>query len=349
MRWLLKTFLFSLVFPWHQAQGKRALCLEIAALRHQLGLYERTRPKPRFGPWDRRLWIWLSRTWPGWRSACVVIQPATVIRWHRSGYRWFWRWKSRLKGGRPKASAEDIALVRRLAKENPTWGAPRIHGELQLLGFRLAERTVQRYLPKRPKPAHQGPSWKTFLATHREALAAVDFMTVPTWRFERLHVLVILDHARRHVRHVAVTAHPTLEWLRAQLREAFPGDETWPTRLLHDRDALFQHLPALLAALGLKSHRIGYRCPWQNGAVERFNGTLRRELLNHVIVKDEAHLRRLLRDFVRYYHEDRTHLGLAKSTPDHRPSQPRPGPTATVVEAPRVGGLHHRYTWHDVA
>lgn len=172
---------------------------------------------------------------------------------------------------------------------------------------------------------------------------------MPTWRFERLHVLVILDHARRHVRHVAVTAHPTLEWLRAQLREAFPGDEAGPTRLLHDRDALFQNLPALLAALGLKSHRIGYRCPWPNGAVERFNGTLRRELLDHVIVKDEAHLRRLLREFVRYYHEDRTHLGLAKDCPTPRPDQPRPGPQAAVVGKLRLGGLHHRYSWRDAA
>lgn len=242
-----------------------------------------------------------------------------------------------------------INLVQNLARENPTWGAPRIHGELVKLGFRISERTVQRHLPRRPKPAHRGPSWKAFLATHRNSLVAMDFLTVPTWRFERLHVLVILDHARRQIRHFAVTAHPTLEWLSAQLREAFPGDETWPNRLLHDRDALFQHLPILLEGLGLRSHRIGFRCPWQNGALERFNGTLRRELLDHVIVQDEAHLRRLLREFVRYYHEDRTHLGLAKDTPSGRAAQSRPGSQAAVVGEPRLGGLHHRYTWRDAA
>lgn len=349
MLWWLIVVSLPFCPSWIRAKSEQVLLLEVAALRHQLSLYERTRPKPRFGPWDRHLWVWLSRWWPGWRSVCRVVQPATVIRWHRQGYRWFWRWRSRPKGGRPRLRAEAIALVGRLSQENPTWGAPRIHGELVKLGFRLSECTVQRHLPRRPRPSRRGPTWKTFLAMHRDTLAAMDFLTVPTWRFQRLHGLVILDHARRHVRHVAVTAHPTLAWLKAQLRAAFPGDETGPTRLLYDRDALFQHLAEWLTSLGLKSHRIGYRCQWQNGAVERFNGTLRRELLDHVIVKDEVHLRRLLREFVAYYHQDRTHLGLGKDNPEPRPDQFPPGLHATVAGNPRVGGLHHRYIWHDAA
>ena len=219
-------------------------------------------------------------------------------------------------------------------------------------GFRLSERTVSRFMPKRGPQGNQllqhRQNWMTFLRNHREVIAAMDFLVVSSWRFTPIYVLVILDHGRRIVRHCNVTAHPTSDWVKQQLREAFPFDQN-PRYLIHDRDTTFGSLTALLEAMGIREKRTAYHSPWQNGFVERMHGSLRRDLLDHIIPLDEDHLRRLLKEYLRYYHEDRTHLGLGKDCPRGRPVETKPGDTAQVAGLPRCGGLHHRYVWLDAA
>lgn len=324
------------------------LVMENLALRQQVATLQRRQVRPRLRRRDRCFWVLLSRFWPRWKSACLIISPSTVVAWHRAGFRTTWRWKSRRRSGRPSTRVEVVAAVRRMASENPLWGAPRIHGELRMLGVRISQATVSRILGKRPSSKAQRQSWRAFLHNHREHLAGMDFFTVPTATFRQLYGLVILRHGRRSVAYVNVTAHPTAAWVSQQLREAFPED-TAPKYLVFDRDTIFGATKGLIRRLGIEPKVIGFRCPWQNGAVERFIGTLRRELLDHVILRDEAHLSRLLREFVHYYHEDRTHLGLEKGTPSHRPRDAAPDDGSALRAERRLGGLHHRYHWQRVA
>ena len=265
------------------------------------------------------------------------------------GFWIFWRWKSRSKGGRPKVTREVRDLIKRMARENPTWGAPRVASELLKLGLEIFERTVARYMPKRPAPEGVLKNWMAFLRNHRENIAAMDFFTVPTVSFAVLHAFFVIDHGRRRTLHWSVTANPTAEWVIHQLREAFPHD-TAPKYLIFDRDAKFSAaVVRIVRSFGTKPVRTAYRCLWQNPVAERQVGTLRRELLDHVVVLGERHLRRLLVSFVAHHHVDRCHLGLDRDSPAGRPASPRPSPTATVVSLPRVGGLHHRYEWRDAA
>ncbi|MFI5395883.1 MAG: integrase core domain-containing protein [Candidatus Binatia bacterium] len=227
--------------------------------------------------------------------------------------------------------------------------APRIHGELLKLGVRVSERTVSRYVrasrPRRPP----GASWKTFLDNHREVLAAMDFFTVPTLSLRLLYVLLVIQHDRRKVLHVNVTAHPTAAWVTQQLREAFPF-EAAPRYLLMDRDSIFSaEVDGALRHMEVRPVRTSFQSPWQNGVAERWVGSCRREFLDHVIVLNEPHLRRLLHEYLDYYHNDRTHLALGKDPPTPRAVCPPPLPLATVTSLPRVGGLHHRYEWRDAA
>ncbi len=274
------------------------------------------------------------------------MKPETVVRWHRAGFKHFWRWKSRKRvPGRPRVSPDAHALALRMARENPLWGAPRIHAELLMLGIGVSERTVSRWLPKSPQP-EQRQRWRTFLENHREVIAAMDFMVVPTWNFGLLHVLVILHHGRRTILHANVTRHPTAEWVKQQLREAFPFDEI-PRYLIFDRGSAFSAVKPFLEATGITPKLTAYRSPWQNGACERLIGTLRRELFDHVIVLNEEHARRLLKDYLRYYHADRTHLALNKDSPHGRVMET--AEASRIVAHPRCGGLHHRYTWDPAA
>lgn len=319
------------------------LLLENLALRQQVSVLKRG-SKPRLRARDRAFWILLSRLWPRWKEVCVIVKPATVVSWHRAGFQIFWKWKSRVRPGRPPVNFELRTLIRRMASENPYWGAPRIHGELIKLGFRVSERTVQRYLPRRPTPPQAGQSWKTFLVNHRDHIAAMDFFAVPTWNFRNIYGLVIMHHGRRRILHLNVTAHPTADWVKQQLREAFPFDEV-PRYLIFDRDTIFGAVKGFVATLGIQAKMTSYRSPWQNGVMERLIGSLRRDMLDHVIVHNEVHLLRLLKEYQAYYHQDRTHLGLGKESPLGRLSEVRAGPEAKVIAYPRIGGLHHRYGW----
>jgi transposase InsO family protein len=234
-----------------------------------------------------------------------------------------------------------------LALEN-AWGARKIHAELEKLGFRASLATVSRCLPKRLPGGPQRQSWRTFLQNHREGIAAMDLFTVSTARFRVLYVWFVLAHGRRRVIHFNVTANPTAEWVVQQLREAFP-EASAPAYLVHDRDSIFSHpVREVICSFGTEPLRTAYRSPWQNGIAERWIGTCRRELLDHVIVLDERHLHRRLHEYVAYYNAERVHTRL-RDAPHGRPLEPRSSPGAEVVGLPRVGGLHHRYVWREAA
>lgn len=219
------------------------------------------------------------------------------------------------------------------------WGAPRIHGELLKLGIDISQATVSKYMVRLRKPPSQ--TWRTFLSNHTECLAAMDFFTVPTAGFRVLYVFIVLNHDRRQVAHFNVTEHPTARWTAQQLTEAFPFD-TAPGYLLRDRDAIYgEKVQRRIRSLGIEEVVTAPRSPWQNPFCERVIGSFRRDCLDHVIVINERHLRRILREYIDYYHTCRTHLSLNKDPPETRTVEsPEMG---NVVAFPRVGGLHHRY------
>src|SRR5450759_2271124 len=320
------------------------LVLENLALRRQLLALHAQRPRRRLTALHKLFWIALRMWWSGWRQALVLVTPRTVVNWHRVGFRLYWRWVSRISqvGGRKRVSKEVRALIFRMVAENPTWGAPRIHGELLKLGFDLSERSVSRWIRRAPRNPDPVKRWLTFLRNHREAIAAMDFFTVPTLTFGVLYCFFIISHDRRRILHFNVTRHPTSTWIAQQLREAFPYDSA-PRFLLFDHDAKYGwEVPASMRSLNMTPVRTSIQSPWQNGVAERWVGSCRRDLLDHVIALDERHLKRLLSQYVSYYHDDRTHLGLDKQTPAGRVRSLENG---TLICRQRVGGLHHRYDW----
>jgi transposase InsO family protein len=270
----------------------------------------------------------------------AIVKPETVIRWHKQSFKLYWRWKSRKRLGRPRIDAEIRRLIRRMCRENATWGAPRIQSELALLGYHVAESTVTRYMVRHRKPPSQ--TWRTFLENHVSDIAAIDFFVVHTVCFRLLYCFIVLRHDRRRVVHFNVTAHPTACWSAQQIVEAFPYDEA-PRFLIRDRDGIYgQDFRLRVKHMGIEEVIIAYRSPWQNPYCERVIGSIRRECLDHLIVLSEAHLRRVLKSYFAYYHESRTHLSLGRNAPTPRrvehPSEGR------VIAIPQVGGLHHRYT-----
>ena len=315
------------------------LLLENLALRQQLAILKRTSPRPRLYASERLFWVVLRRVWADWERTLALVQPATVVAWHRAGFRLFWRWRSSA-GGRPVVDDEVPALIRRLSRDSPLWGAPRIHGELLKLGFRVSESTVQKYMRRRRAPGSK-QTWRTFLRNHAAAILAVDFVVIPTASFQLLYGFVVLEHGSRRIRHVDVTAHPTAEWAANALLEALPWECAFKY-LLRDRDGVYgARFRERAKAMLLEEVLTAPRSPWQNAFVERCIGSIRRDLLDHVIVLGESHARRLLKAYARYYNDDRTHLGLFKDTPNEREVE---APSAGAVEArPVLGGLHHRY------
>jgi putative transposase len=319
-------------------------------LRQQLGVLKRKKPRPRLRMQDRMFWILFRRLWPEWKNILAIVKSETVVSWHRAGFRLFWRLRSRHKDlGRLRINAEIRTIIQRMVKENPTWGAPRIHGELLKLGLEVSERTVSRYI-KRLSPSDQTSNlWTTFLRNHREVITAMDFFTVPTITFRVLYCFFVIEHGRRKILHFNVTDHPTGPWIEQQLREAF--SESCPYRYaILDRDAKYgKDVMELLLSSGIKPKQTSFRSPWQNGVSERWIGSCRRELLDHVIVLNENHMRRLIRDYVSYYHTDRIHDSLQKDSPAMRPVSYKPDKSSPLASFPRVGGLHHRYDWRQAA
>jgi putative transposase len=333
-------------------KSRDELVLENLALRQQVTALKLGKHKPRLHDADRAFWIALHKTWANWASRLLIVKPETVVDWQRRRFRRRWTRISRQgrRPGRPRVEAEIRDLIRQMVRENH-WGAPRILSELQKLGFAASETAVSRYV-RRFREHNPDPDvlkrWITFLRNHR-AIAGMDLFTVPTATLNVLYGFFVIHHDRCRILRFNATYHPTAQWVMQQVREAFPFDSA-PRHLIFDRDSTF--CPAVVEfvkALGTKPRRTAHRSPWQNPVAERWIGTLRHELLDHVVVLSQQHLVRLVKSFIRYYHEDRCHLGLDRDRPDRRPVTPSPSSNAKVVALPRVGGLHHRYVWQEAA
>jgi len=304
-------FILAVIFLRSVFKSRRQLLLENLALRQQVTMLRKSVKRPRATVADKLFWILFSRYVDGWRTVLHGLHPDTVVRWHRQSFRFYWRWKSRgPKPGRPAIDGGLRKLIREMQAINRGWGAPRIHGELLKLGIEISQATVSKYMVRQKEPPSQ--TWRTLLANHSECLAAIDFFTVPT-----------------------------AQWTAQQLVEAFPF-ESGPRYLLRDRDAICGDLvQRRINSPGIEEVITAPRSPWQNPFFERIIGSIRRDCLDHIIVLNERHLRRILRDYFNYYHTCRTHLSLNKDPPETRTVEPTE--SGKVVAFPRVGGLHHRY------
>ncbi len=330
---LLRTLLSAL-------RSHRALALENLALRHQLEVLKRNTKKPHIKNRDRLFWAILTRIWSDWRKQLLFVRPETVIRWHRKGFRFYWNWKSRPRWpGRRMVPLEVRDLIRKMSRSNPLWGAPRIHGELLKLGIQVSQASVSKYMICQHKPPSQ--TWRTFLKNHAKDIVSVDFFTIPSASFRVLFVFLVMSNKRRRIIHFNVTESPTAVWTGQQIVNAFPWD-TVPRYLLRDRDGKFgKEFIHRVESMGIKHVLISARSPWQNPYVERMIGSIRRDCLDHTIIFNEKHLRRVLKEYIRYYNEDRTHLGLEKDCPNTRPVLPPE--FGSISSEQMVGGLHHRY------
>jgi transposase InsO family protein len=319
-------------------KSKIRLEAENATLRHQLAVLRRKlKGRAHLTNNDRWFFVQLYRWFPSILPVLMIIRPETLVRWHRAGFRRYWRWKSRRQGGRPPIKAELRALIRQMSTENELWGAPRIHGELLKLGVEVAQSSVAKYMVKRRGPPSQG--WRTFLRNHAPEVAAMDLFVVPTIGFKLLYGLVVVRIHRRDLVCINVTANPTAEWVARQITEAFPWNEA-PRYMIRDRDRIYGAVVTRrLRAMGIRDKPTAPASPWQNGFAERLIGSIRRECLDHVIVLGEVHLRRILRSYADYYNGFRTHRSLNKDTPNSRPVQ-RSG---TIISHAILGGLHHQY------
>jgi transposase InsO family protein len=335
---MIGLFCFVLAVLASPFKSKLRLEAENAVLRQQLIiLRRRLHGRVRLTNHDRWFFIQLYRWFPAILRVLTIMRPETLVRWHRAGFRRYWRWKSRRRGGRPPVETELRALIRRISIENPLWGAPRIHGELLKLGFEVAQSSVAKYIVKRRVPPSQG--WRTFLRNHAPDIAAMDLFVVPTIGFDLLYALVIVRLDRRDLVWINVTTNPTAEWVARQITEAFPWDMA-PGYMIRDRDRVYGTVVTRrLRAMGIRDKPIAPASPWQNGFAERLIGSIRRECLDHIIVLGEVHLRRILKSYARYYNETRTHLALDKDAPLSRTVK-RAG---RILCRPILGGLHHEY------
>src|SRR5580704_12767420 len=311
---------------------------ENAVLRHQvIVLRRKLKGRSRLTNNDRWFFVQLYRWFPSTLPVLMIIRPETLVRWHRAGFRRYWRWKSRRRGGRPQIEADLRALIRQMSTENLLWGAPRIHGELLKLGFSVAQSTVAKYMVKRRGPPSQG--WRTFLRTHAPDIAAMDLFVVPTIGFKLLYGFVIVRIDRRELIWINVTTNPTAERIARQITEAFPWDGA-PGYMIRDRDRIYGTVVTRrLRAMGIRDKPTAPASPWQNGFAERLIGSIRRECADHVIVLGEMHLRGVLKSYADYYNSVRTHRSLNKDSPVTRQIQ-RIG---SIKSHAILGGLHHHY------
>jgi transposase InsO family protein len=335
MIWLLCFVMAALTSPF---KSKIRLEAENAALRHQLIVLRRKlRGRVKLANSDRWFFIQLYRWFPSILKVLTVIRPETLVRWHRAGFRSYWRRKSRSLGGRPQIETDLRALIRQMSVENSLWGAPRIHGELLKLGFEVAQSSVAKYMVKRRGAPSQG--WRTFLRNQAPDIAAMDLFVVPTIGFKLLYSFVIIRLDRRDLVWINVTTNPTAEWVARQITEAFPWDGA-PGYMIRDRDRIYGAVVTRrLRAMGIRDKPIAPASPWQNGFAERLIGSIRRECLDHIIVLGEEHLRRILKNYAAYYNGVRTHRSLNKDAPISRPVQ-RSG---IISSHAILGGLHHQY------
>ena len=319
-------------------QSRTALEAELLVLRHQINVLRRACPKKLpFISIDRLILAGVCRLFPNVYDSLAIVRPDTVIRWHRTGFRLYWRWKSRRRCGRPIVPLEVRDLIRQMSIENPLWGAPRIHGELLKLGIDVSQTSVAKYMARRRAPPSQG--WKTFLRNHADGIAAMDLFVVPTISFRLLYGLLIMGHGRRQILWFGVTAHPTAEWIANQLTRAC-GWKQIPRYLIRDRDGAYGEMfMRRLRSIGIRDRPTSPRSPWQNAYAERLIGSIRRECVDHIVVFGERHLRHILLSYMDYYNETRTHLSLSKDTPMSRAAET----VGRIIRRPILGGLHHQY------
>ncbi len=322
---------------------KPALVLENALLRQQVIILQRSVKRPRCTPTDRALLVLLASRLRTWRTALLLVQPETLLRWHRQLFTRCWRLKSRAAAPaqRPPIAPETVTLIREMAAANRTWGAERIRGELLKLNIRVAKSTIQRYMRGARPPQRSGQTWAAFLANHGKHMWAADFLPVTDLLFRQVYAFFIIEVASRRVVHVGVTRHPTDAWVAQQLREATPFG--WhPKHLIVDNDSKYGEVFARVAkTTNIELLRTAFRAPKENAICERFLGSVRRECLDHLLVLSETHLRRILLEYTAYFNRDRPHQGLQQRTPDSPVEDVYPaGPVRTT---PVLGGLHHTY------
>jgi len=326
---------------------KVTLVAENLCLRQQLLVLQRRHPRPRMWDKDRRFWILASRFFPHWQQSLLIVTPGTVLGWHRKGWQAYWRWRSRPQGrsGRRTIPPDVKVLIRRMAAENALWGQKRIQAELARLGITVSARTVAKYM----RGLHRGspsPGWRNFLAAHAQEIWACDFFCVQTILFRTIYVFFIIHHASREVMYVRTTRHPTSEWTSRQILEACGWDRASPRFLIHDRDSRYGAVfHRRIRNLGITSIRTPFRSPRANAIAERWVKSVRTECLDHYLILNERHLRRVLAEYINYFNLWRPHQSLSQRAPcAQAPPSPEPSQKgAEVVARSVLGGLHHVY------
>ncbi len=324
-------------------RSKAELMAENALLRQQLIVLHRQVKRPTFSPSDRLWLVFLTSRVKRWKEALLVLKPDTLLRWHRQGFRLFWKFKSRPRRGRPNLPTETIALIQRLATENRLWGAERIHGELLKLGLGVAKRTIQKYIRSVRPPKSPSPTWATFLKNHTKDVWACDFLPVIDLCFRPVFLFFIVDLASRRVVHFGVTRCPTDVWVAQQLREATPFGRA-PCFLIRDRDRKYgEAFTRVAVSSRIEVLRTPYRAPKANAICERFLGSLRRECLDHILVLGERHLYRIVKEYVQYFNRARPHQGINQRIPAGAGSIPEKAGTGKIIAFPVLNGLHYDY------
>jgi transposase InsO family protein len=324
-------------------RSKPELVAENTLLRQQLIILRRRRKRPSFTRLDRLLLVLLARRVRAWRQVLRIVQPETLLRWHRAAFRLLWRCKSRARQGTHRLDAEVVALIQRLARENPLWGAARIRGELLKLGVRVCKRTIQKYMRQARPPRRSGQNWAAFLRNHGTHIWACDFLQTYDLLFHPIFAFFLVELASRRVVHVAVTCQPTDAWVAQQLREVTPFGRH-PKHLIRDNDSKFGPAFARVAKTsGIEEVRIAYGAPRMNAVIERFLGSVRRECLGHLIILGDRHLERILKEYAGYFNRDRPHQGLGQEVPEPAEVPPVGGGPSRVRSVPVLGGLHHAY------
>jgi putative transposase len=329
-------------------RGKPELVAQNALLRQQLIVLARSTRRPRLAWSDRALLVLLASRVRAWRSAVLIVQPATLLRWHRAGFRLIWRWRSTPRTRQPRVSQQTVDLIRQLARENRLWGAERIRGELNKLGIRVGKRTVQRHMRRVRPPRPAGQTWATFLRTHGRETWACDFLQLTDLFFRPVFAFFVVELGSRRVVHVGVTRTPTDAWVAQQVREATP-EGARPRFLIHDHDAKYgPGFARVAAASGIAVLRTPVRAPRANAVCERFLGSVRRECLDHTLILGERHLGRILAEYVGHFNRGRPHHGIEQRTPlaaDTILPPRRSRATDRLIAVPVLGGLHHEYRW----